>query len=230
MKKVVSMILAVSICLSLTGAFAAGKLNVVQENFHVIPSYSTYGYAYAKVENSGDKPIKVNAGVLEIYDEAGDAITSTDYMSAHAEYLQPGEYTYVKLYSEIEDGRTADDYSLTLTGKSDNENACLRLPCTMDMKLNEEDGWWVHNYIYATVTNNTDQPLYEIEVVLALLDAEGNILHIESDNLYNERALTPGSSMIIRKDIYSDTMEYFAANGLVPASVDAIAFVNVEVE
>lgn len=230
MKKIVSMILAVCLCLSLTGAFAAGKLNIVQENFHAITSYTTYGYAYAKVENSGDKPIKVNAGVLEIYDEAGDVITSTDYMSAHADYLQPGEYTYVKLYSEIEEGQTADDYSLTLTGKSDNENICLRLPCTTDMKLNEEEGWWTRNYIYATVTNNTDEPLYDIEVVLALLDAEGNILHIESDNLYNERALTPGSSMIIRKDIYSDTMDYFAAKGLVPASVDAIAFVKVEVE
>ena len=60
-------------------AFCAGKLSVAQENFHVVSYWGTYGYAFAKVENIGDKPIKVNAGVLEIFDENGDALTSSDY-------------------------------------------------------------------------------------------------------------------------------------------------------
>ena len=47
---------------------AAGKLSVEQENFHVIQSYSVYGYTYAKVANVGDKPIKINTGLLEIFD------------------------------------------------------------------------------------------------------------------------------------------------------------------
>jgi len=230
MKKVVSIVLALSMVLILCSAEAAGKLNVIQENFHIVTSYTTYGYAYAKIENSGDKPIKVNAGVLEIYDEAGEVITSTDYMAAHAEYLEPGEYTYVELYSEIGDEKQADDYSLNVMGKSETRYKCLRLPCTMDLKLNTGDELWPRHYMFATVTNNTDQVLYDIEVVLALLDAEGNILHVESDSLYSERALMPGSSMMIRKEIYSDFIDYFEANNLVPASVDAFAFVEVEVE
>ena len=69
--------------------------------------------------------------------------------------------------------------------------------------------------------------VHGIKVVLALLDAEGNILDIEDEYMYDNKALTPGSSMIIRKDISSSYMEYYAANGIVPASVDAIAYVNV---
>ena len=90
MKKTVCLMLAMMLCLASVPALAAGKLNVTQENYHFVVSYGRYVYAYAKVENSGDRPIKVNAGVLEIYDENGDVLSSTDYHNAYATYLQPG--------------------------------------------------------------------------------------------------------------------------------------------
>ena len=211
MKKVVSILLVVLLLSVSTATYAAGKLTVDQENFHVVSSYWTYGYAYAKVSNAGDKATKINAGVLEIYDEAGDVLTSSDYLTAYAEYLEPGEYTYVKMYSEITSGKAAD-YNLT------------------DLQMDVKSGWWTYNYMYATVTNNTDKPIYGIQVVLVLLDAEGNILDIEDESMYDNKALTPGSSMIVRKDIPSAHMDYFKANGIVPASVDAIAYVTEGVE
>ena len=229
MKKIISVLLVVLLLSVSTATYAAGKLTVDQENFHVVSNYGTYGYAYAKVTNVGDKAIKVNAGVLEIYDEAGDVLTSSDYLSAYAEYLEPGDYTYVKMYSEITTGKAAD-YALTLTGKSDTSKRTLRLPVETDLQLDIKDGWLTYNYMYATVTNNTDKPLYGIRVVLALLDAEGNILDIEDENMYDDKALTPGSSMIVRKDISSTFMDYYKANGIVPASVDAIAYVIEDVE
>lgn len=228
MKKFISVLLCVLLLAAATTTYAVGKLSVDQENFHVISSYWTYGYAYAKVSNAGDKPIKINAGVLEIYNEAGDVLTSTDRLTAYAEYLEPGEYTYVKMYSELEKDAVATDYSLTLTGKTDNSKRTMRLPVETDLQLNVESGWWTYNYMYATITNNTEEPLYDIAVVLALLDAEGNILYLDDDNLYSDRALMPGSSMIIRKDVSSTYMDYYKANGFVPAAVDAIAYVNVD--
>lgn len=229
MKRVISLVLCVLLLSVSAVTYAAGKLSVVQENFQVISNYSTYAYAYAKVSNEGDKPIKINAGVLEIYDEAGDVLTSSDYLYAYAEYLEPGEYTYVMMRSEIETG-TATDYALTLTGKTDNTKRTYRLPVETDLQLNVADGWWTRNYMYATVTNDTDKPIYDITVVLALLDADGNILDIEDDSLYRDRALAPGSSIIIRKDISSSFLDYYTEKGIVPASVDAIAYVNVDVE
>ena len=229
MKKTLIMVLALVLvlCFGASSALAAGKLETKQENFHFVTSYWNYGYAFAKVENVGDKAIDVNAGVLELYDEAGDVLNSTDWISDYAKTLQPGEYTYVQMYCEVEEeGAVATDYMLTVTGKSDNEASTLRLPCETDLELGVTDGWWEYNYMYAVVTNNTDKPVYDISVVMALLDAEGNIIYMADDFMYNERALMPGSSMIIRKDIESGFMEYFEANSITPASVDAIAYVN----
>lgn len=229
MKKLISAVLILVLCFCATSALAAGKLNVAQENFHFIPGIWNYGYAYAKVENTGDKPINVNAGVLEIYDEAGDVITSADYLQTHAECLQPGEYTYVEMYGEIEDEAVVPaDYMLTLTGKSKSDTISLRLPCESDLKLGVKDGWWTYNYMYATATNNTEEVLFDISVVFALLDAEGNILYMDEDNLYSDRGLMPGSSIVFRKDIPSSFMEYFETNELIPVSVDAIVYVEVE--
>jgi hypothetical protein len=227
MKKTIAILLCVLLLSVSTATFAAGKLSVVQENFHVISSLWTNGYVYAKVTNAGDKPTKINAGVLEIYDDAGEVIASSDYLSAYAEYLEPGQYTYVKMYSEIKSG-TASDYNFTLTNKTDNSKRTLRLPVETDLQLDVKSGWWTYNYMYATVTNDTEEALYGIKVVLALLDAEGNILNIEDDSLYTDRALTPGSSLIIRKDISSAFMDYYKAKGIVPVAVDAIAYVNVD--
>lgn len=208
-------------------AFCAGKLSVTQEIFHVISSYGTYGYGYAKVENIGDKPIKANAAVLEVYNSNGDPITSTDWMYSYASTLQAGEYTYVQLSAKIEDTTIiASDYSLTLTGKSNNSSTIKRLPCTTELKLNVTSGWWTYNYMYAYVTNNTSEPVFGIKIVFAHLDAEGNILYVDSDDLYSDRALTPGSTMIFRQDISSSFMEYFKTNGFEPFRVDAIAYVE----
>ena len=231
MKRIICLFLMLTLLLSIIGASAAGKLSVDQENFHVVSGYWTYGYAYAKVSNTGDKPIKVNAGILEIYDNAGDVITSQDYMSSYAEYLQPGEYTYIKISDEIKDadkGIVAADYMLTITGKSSTSKISKRLPVKTDLELNVQSGWWTYNYMYVTITNNTEAPIYGIDVVIALLDADGNILYIDDDSLTSSRALTPGSSIIIREDISSSFIDYFADNNLIPVTVDAIAYIDID--
>lgn len=223
--------LCITIILNIVNCiFCAGKLSVTKENFYVISSYGTYAYAFAKVENVGDKPIKVNAGLLEIFDEEGNIITSSDYIYTYASYIKPGEYTYVKAGVELEDptnriGRVGD-YTLTVTGKNINHTNTIRLPCETDLQLNVGESWWPSNYMYALITNDTDAPLYGIQVVFALLDEGDNVLYIDSNRLYSSEALTPGSSMIFRNDISSSFIDYFKANNLTAVKVDAIAFVT----
>lgn len=214
-------------------AQAAGKLDIVQDNFYVVHSYKDYGYCYAKVTNKGDKPIKVNAGLLEVYDENGDAITSKDYITAWAEYLQPGEYTYARSSVEIEgiqDGVKVDDYSFTLSGKSDNTTKTLRLPCETEMVLNDQYAFMTRDWMYVTFTNNTDQPLANITVVAALLDADGNILYVDEDCLYGNRFLLPGSGMTIRIEVSSAFRKYYNEHNMVPTQVDAIVYSNIKAE
>lgn len=230
MKRIICLLLICTICFGSVSALAAGKLSVTQENFHYVTSFWNYGYAYAKVENVGDKPIKVNAGVLEIYDANGEVLTSADYVQAYATYLQPGEYTYVEMYDELEEGQIPDDYMMTLTGKSENEKVAYRLPAEAKFELDVQEGWWEYNYLYATVTNPTEDILYNVEVVFALMDAEGNIIYVESKELYSEIGIMPGQSVMIRKEISSTFTDYFDAKGIVPTSVDALAYVVLDKE
>ena len=226
MKKLSIVALILVLCLLATGAMAAGKISVDQENFHVVPSYSTYAYAYAKVSNTGNKPTKLNAGLLEILDEDGEAITSEDYVRAFAEYLQPGEYTYCYLYSRLEDDQVehVDDYQLTLTGKSDKDTVVTKLPVEVEYQPNVENGWFTYNYLTGTVTNNTDETLFNIKIVMVLLDADGNVLYLAADTLYD--GLTPGSGIVFRCDVDSNFLDYYAAQGIEIASCDAIAYVE----
>lgn len=209
---------------------AGGKLEVKQENAHFIPGYSNYEYVYAKVENVGGREIKLNDCVLEVYNEAGEVMASKDYGDANAAYLKPGEYTYLSMYVYDNLETEPAKYSLSITEKTEKDTTNVRFPVETDLQLNVEEGWWTRNYMYATITNNTDETVFSMEVVLALLDAEGNILYVDDDSLYDERGIPAGSSFVVRKNIPDDFMEYFAANNLVPASVDAIAFVEVDVE
>lgn len=226
-RRLVALLVCLLCCVSVTG-MAAGKLSVTQENFHVIDTYSVYGYLYAKVENVGDKPIKVNAGLLEIYDANGDPLTSTDYVNTYVTYLEPGAYTYVSAQEDIDAGIDAvDDYMFTVSGKSDKETQVITIPCETRYEVDTSNPYWTNYYMYATFTNPTDAPVYDLKVVAALLDAEGNILYMDSDSLYN-KALHAGSSMTVRMDVSSSFIEYYEAKGFVPATVDAIAYAEIK--
>ena len=74
---------------------------------------------------------------------------------------------------------------------------------------------------YMSAEGETDSMEFEYE-------AKGNILYMDDANMYDDKAVMPGSSIIIRKDVSSSFIEYFEQKGLVPASVDAIAYVNIE--
>lgn len=210
-----------------SAAFAAGKLSY-EENFFIAGEYSTYGYVFAKVENVGDKPIMVKDGLLEIFDAEGNPITSNDYLQRHAEYLQPGEYTYVKIHEKVDGDKVAlvDDYSFTLAGKSDNDYISKRLPCTSYYAV-EEDTFLTKHYIYVTVTNDTDSPIYNVGVVAAMFDADGNIIAMPNDQLYSV-AIEPCSSVTFRLSVDSNFISYFADNNIVPTTVDAIAYSNID--
>ena len=207
-------------------AMAAGKLSY-EENFYVSGSYGSYATALAKVENVGDKPIMVNAALLEVFDENGDPITSRDYFSKNAEYLQPGEYTYVYMRESLDAEQVGrvDDYMLTISGKTDNSEVTKRFPCTFEYKLVEED-WWSHHYVYVTVTNDTDEPVYNMGVVAGLYDIDGNLIDVLEDNLYNV-AIEPDSSVTFRMEVNSMAVNYCETNGITIGQADAIAYVNV---
>ena len=225
-----ALLLTLALLILAMPALAAGKLQVDQENvWEIKTDWSHDAYLFAKVANVGDRDITINSGVFEVYDAEGQPITSEDYLDSYVEVLKPGEYTYVSMQGDLEDDAPAPaDHSLTVTGKSDNSVETLRLPCTAELRLNETVSWYAADYMYVTITNNTEADVYDISVVAALLDQEGNILYLDDESLYSSCALTAGSSIIYRMEIPDQFKALYEAQGLTPASVDAIAYVNID--
>ena len=232
MKRLCACLVTLVLVLNVLPALAAGRLNVVQENYYTMKEGSYYyGYVFARLENNGNKPIKVNTGLFEIFDAEGDAITSTDSYTAYARYLEPGEYTYFRMSTTLKEIKTADevdDYMLTVSGKSDLDKVTVRLECTSEYKEKVQNGYYTYNYMYATITNNTDEPVFQPYVVFALLDEDENILYLVGDSLDSNEDLMPGSSVMFRVTVDSDFVAYMEENNITPASLDAIAYTYVD--
>ena len=228
MKKFLLVLMVLVMSCTCVSAMAAGKLRVENENFYAIEEYSTiYGYTFARVENVGDKPIMVNACIMEVFDENGEPITSTDSYNSYVRYLNPNEYTYLRMSSKVEGITTpegADDYMLTVTGKSKTDYNAYRMPCTTQLEKNVKSGYYTYDYMYATFTNDTDKEIYDVRIVMALLDADDNILYVTGDNLGTTYALMPGSSMTAQFSVDSDFVKMYADKGIDPVRVDAIAY------
>ena len=232
MKKILTVVLSLILLVSASSALAAGKISVEQEDFYALNNYSDYAYVFAKVANVGNKVIKINAGILEVFDEEGENLTSSDTLYKYAENLEPDEYTYVYMSAKLEDGQLeqVDDYLLTITGKSETNTITKRLPVmNLDFQRNVQvNRYSTYDYAYFTVVNDTDETIWDINFVYALLDDNDNILYVNNDSIGSSKGLAPGSSIEIRESINSRFMTYYDEHDLVPSKVDAIAYINID--
>lgn len=203
-------------------------LTVTQENFHVYGTKTIYCYLYARVDNNTDVPLKLDTGAMNAYDADGNVVGSSTSMWRYAEYLQPGEHTYVYFNPRIEGVETPDQvvkYDLEVTSREDSRKTTFRLPEVTIFEDDVAENSWTNDYITSTVTNDADQNVFDLTIVRALLDDKGNIMYIDSDNMYSYKALTPGSSIIVRRPINTSFRDYLDEKGYKAASVDCIAYV-----
>lgn len=227
MKKLVCLLLALSLLLSFTAALAEDRVTVDQQNLHVVLDYYwNYGYAYAKVTNVSNEPLRPDEIVFEIKDENGEFVPVTKYGSTILPVIEPGEKTYVwfSLYStELENITDETEFMITVTASAPySEITCF--PVEASIELDVAEGWFTYDYVNVTFTNTTDEILYEIHLYYALLDAQGNILYIDGTTPYS-LGVMPGSTIVFRDSVSSDYLDYLAEKGMVPEAVDAVAFV-----
>ena len=231
MKKILSFITTLFLAFSFViPTFAAGKASVTQENFVTVDNWGTRSYAFAKVENTGNKPIEYSAGLFEIYDTNGDTLASTSYLQVHGLVLQPGEYFYLEANESIDDQHTSadvDDYMLTVTATNGSDNRTERYSCPTkwlpDFTVNR---YWTKDYMEATFTNATEETVFGLSIALALLDEAGNILFVSNKDFYSDVGIPSGSSIIVREEVSSTLLDYYEAKGIKPATVDAYAYVD----
>ena len=221
-------IIVLVIAFSFNGALAMGKLESTQENLVVVPYYDTYsyGYVFAEVTNSGDKPVEFSNGLMELFDADGNSLSSTDLYYCYPPVLQPGETGYVYGYGYVDtaSGSQISDFMLSVTGQGTVSSTVTRVEAAARVEA-VDDYYGTSDYLVAEVKNTLDAPLANFEIVFAVKDGTGNIVYVISSYFsgYNV-SIMPGSSVAFRYQIGSDIATYMQTNGIEPATVDVIAY------
>lgn len=205
-------------------ALADGQLTVLQKNLYIYPESSS-GAFFAKVENSGDAPIAFDEGKLVVFSDNDDILISDDFINTlpYNLILEPGEYIYVNdsLYESALENATIGDIKFSVQ-TSDSGESVTRTPVEATFEVEGADSY--NNYVYVTLTNESDAIQYDYYITAALLDTDGNILFSDR-NCYETLGIHPNSTVTLKMYIDKDLVEYCEANGLTPASVEAIAYV-----
>ncbi len=210
-----------------TNCFAAGNLTVTDKTACIFPGDDS-GYFFAKVENDGDEPIGVDSGNLVVFSENDDILMTSDYVSAYPSriVLNPGEYTYISdfLWDSNLKNKTLGEVKFSV-GMTDRGTEVERIPCEATYDIQGSSG--MDNYIYVTVTNDSDETRYGYYVVAALLDTDGNLVYVNTNRLENV-GLHAGSTATFSLYIDADNVNYFESTGYQIGSVDALVFYKAE--
>lgn len=228
MKKVMAMVLTLAMVLCSASALAAGKLTVNQETYFVTEGYSLKCFVFAEVENTGDKNIEFDNGLLEMLTEDGEPTDNANIYRMYPEVLAPGEKGYIVDSEYCDDGVTAADvadHSLNVTGKSTKEDAPVRLDAKGTLGKVVSTWGGDQDAVQVVVTNNTTETVYGCNVVYALYDANDTLLCVDTSSLYNQ-GLPAGQSVEVLFSMDEDLQAKWTVEGLKPARVEALVYAD----
>ena len=207
-----------------TEAPAGGTgVDILAENFVVTESYSGYDGTYiAKVQNNTGSPLWLTGGSLVVKDASGNLVGTREYLSTcGSKYLEPGEISIATMQVELEaDGEYTYEKVIKAEAKSwSGPDAAVTVtdPAYVEGKYDSK-------LLQATVTNDTEQNLPDVEIAFLLSDENGLPLALVTNTLYNTE-LCPNSSLVVKSNVYTKVAEYFAAKSIIPA-VEAFAWVE----
>ena len=228
MKKRTALFLALVMALCMgTSAMAAGKLEVTGDTAYALASGDyVYGYLFAQVENTGDKEIEYSDGLFELYDADGEVMASESYLTCCPKVLQPGEVGYLYASSvRVQDTNKAEDvadYSVSVTGKGKGNYVVQRFPATVRVET-VKSKYSTDVDLYVTVTNDTDETLYKLNIAAAIKDGEGKVVYVGSDSTYNV-GIPAGGSVEVCIGVSSRIVEYFEESGFTAENVECVAY------
>ncbi len=225
MKKTIAFALALLLIFVCTAGLAEGKLTVTSKNV-IVHIGEDSGIFVARVENTGDAPIYYDNGKLVIFSEDDDILATENYVysSPGDLLLNPGEYTYAYEYlwsSPLKNANLGDIKFSVTSGESGYSYDRIPAAAVIDMPGSST----LKNYVNVTFTNTSDEVLYGVYVVCAMMDADGNVIFVDR-NSYDNLGIHPGSTVTLKMYIDADLVNYYEVKGLMPASVDALVYFN----
>ena len=204
----------------------AASITIEKSTFKVTESYSGYRGSYiARIKNENDYPLFVTGGSMQVFDAEGKEAAKADYLSrTGSKYLEPGETSFVSMYVDLE-----NDGEYTFEAKIETKTESYR---STDVALMATDpvfvkveGEYNSDLMKVTVTNEADAPLAGIQAILVLVDADGNLLDVDTEDLYRNE-LGAHSSIILVSSVDDRVKKYYEANGIEPVAVEAYAWVE----
>ena len=236
MKRLVVLIIVLLVVFS-TPAFSAGKITVTQEKLYVLPLYSSHvSFFYAELKNTGNKPIVVNDGLIELFDNEGVTIDVDSITDCCPWVLNPGAVGYMFNILTVEDDereRYIDDYLLTIIGSGTCNVAYTKyLACDgefQEIKYSpfDETGFDAIR-IDATIYNDIDEILFsdEIRIAIALYDSDNKLLYTDciSPNFKDRIAIPAGQSVIFYKNVENMIVESWRKDGIRPTRIETIGY------
>ncbi len=200
-------------------------LTVVNESFIVTQTYSRYeGNLMIKLQNNTDTPLFITDGNFVLKGADGSELASKQsYYPCGSEYVEPGEITVVTFSVDIDDPSVVAGYEYALETKTESWRSTDTIIPVDSTEF--VDGGEYDSKMRATITNNSDQPLANIQIIFVLEDAEGSMLYTRSDAMY-AMEIGPGSTITFVPGIDSDVLKFCAENGITPAQVEAFAYVS----
>ena len=206
---------------------AALVVSRLSENFMVLEIYgSLKGYYYAKIQNNTQVPYFVNGGSFVLLDAEGNEIGDAQKYpnSRGSRYLEPGEISFISFRVDIPEGVENPGYKVDIVAEADSyANKDYAVDVTGTEIGTDRYG---NTTMKVSVTNTSDAFLPGINTIIALEDAEGKVIWLREEALYNYE-LGPNSTIKLTGSIDSDALKYFEANGIVPTTVEAYAYVDI---
>ncbi|MHC1786396.1 MAG: hypothetical protein AB9880_05005 [Christensenellales bacterium] len=224
-------LLALFLALWVSGAaLAVGELTLAEERFFVLPKETYYeGVVYARLENTGDMPIQLTGGLIELLGRDGLAVGSANlqYFDANPEVMLPGESGYISTAISVKEATEPGyiaDYTLSVLGTGNVTRTVTRFKSTAEF-VRIDDKKKVRDYINALVLNETEEPVFDFYVTYLLRDAQGNIIY--SDVMtYAYTGLMPGASTLLRAEVKESVVAWMEAHHMMDALAEAVAFTS----
>ena len=202
-------------------------VSILNENFLVYQVYGGLkGYYYAKIQNNTETPYFVNGGTFLLTDADGNAVgEELKYPNSRgSRYLEPGEISFISFRVDIPEDLENPNYYVVIKAEKDTYSSKDYAVTVSSTEIGTDR--YGNPAMKAAITNTTDEFLPGINVIIAMEDAEGKVIWMREESLYNYE-LGPNSTIKLTGSIDSDALEYFTSAGIVPTTVEAYAYVEI---
>ena len=208
-------------------------------NYNVVTRDSTnyvYVYLYLEVTNRGDRAVEID-GEFSVMDTSGKLAEEQNYLYAYPPVVAPGEVSYVSEYVMVRKGDAVKGYAdigqVQLKLFRDSYNREPSLPTYVQSAAQvgpgvDKYGNRVDGVFRVAVMNNTGADLVSPDVVVALYDANGQLLYVDHSavSCFNGLSIPNGNGFVVDGNMNVNVAEILKADGWVVDNIKSIVYMK----